>query len=85
MFSVELHNRGRVRRGTATVWSWRAILEAIKARHPGAIISPKHKADHSPLPQGRSDDDSAARGADSAATELIDYADVSLRLGRRER
>jgi hypothetical protein len=43
MFAVELHNRGRVQQGTATVWRWRAIVEAIKKRHPGASMSPRSK------------------------------------------
>jgi hypothetical protein len=42
IFAIELRNRGRVRRGTATVWRWVAILEAIKRRHAGASISPKY-------------------------------------------
>src|SRR5260370_8906569 len=41
MFAIELRNRGRVRRGTATVWRWVAILEAIKRRHADASILPK--------------------------------------------
>jgi hypothetical protein len=40
LFAIELRNRGRVRRGTATVWA--TILEAIKRRHVGASISPKY-------------------------------------------
>jgi hypothetical protein len=43
MFAVELRNRGRLQRGTATIWRWRWIMEAIKARHPGAVLSPRHK------------------------------------------
>jgi hypothetical protein len=43
MWSVELRNRGRMQRDTATVWRWRAIVEAVKKRHPGATLSPKHK------------------------------------------
>jgi hypothetical protein len=42
MFAIELRNRGRVRRGTATVWRWVAILEAIQRRHAGASILPKY-------------------------------------------
>jgi hypothetical protein len=40
-FAVELRNRGRVQRGTATIWRWRWIMEAVKKRHPGARLSPK--------------------------------------------
>jgi hypothetical protein len=43
MFAIELRNRGRVQRGTATIWRWRTIVEAIQKRHPGACISPRHK------------------------------------------
>jgi hypothetical protein len=43
MWAIELRNRGRVRHGTATVWRWRAILEAVKKRHPSARMSPKGK------------------------------------------
>ncbi len=43
MWAIELRNGGRIQRGTATVWRWRWIMEAIKARHPGATLSPKHK------------------------------------------
>ncbi len=43
MWAIELRNRGRVRRGTATVWRWRAILEAIKKRHRDARMSPRGK------------------------------------------
>jgi hypothetical protein len=32
MWAIELHNRGRVQRGTATVWRWRA--------HVGAMVVP---------------------------------------------
>ena len=42
IFAIEFRNRGCVRRGTATVWRWVAILEAIKRRHVGASISPKY-------------------------------------------
>jgi len=42
-FGVELSNRGRIRRGTATAWRWRWILEAIKKRYPGARMSPRGK------------------------------------------
>jgi hypothetical protein len=41
LLAVELRNRGWMQRGTATIW--RAIVEAIKARHPGASLSPRHK------------------------------------------
>jgi len=30
MWTIKLHNRGRVRRGTATAWRWRAIVEGVK-------------------------------------------------------
>jgi hypothetical protein len=43
MWSIELRNRGRLRRGTATVWRWRAIVEAVKKRHPDARMSPRGK------------------------------------------
>lgn len=43
MFAIELRNRGRIRRGTATVWRWRWICEAVKHRRRDATISPKHK------------------------------------------
>jgi hypothetical protein len=43
MLAIQLHNRGRMQRGTATVWRWRAIVEAIKKRHPGARMSPRGK------------------------------------------
>lgn len=43
MFAMELRNRGRVQRGTATVWRWRAIVEAIKKRHPDVCMSPRNK------------------------------------------
>jgi hypothetical protein len=36
MLAIQLRNRGRMQRGTATVWRWRAIVEAIKKRHPGS-------------------------------------------------
>lgn len=39
MWSVELHTRGRVTRGTATLWRLRAVLEGIKRRHPRAVKS----------------------------------------------
>jgi hypothetical protein len=42
IFAIELRNRGRVRHGTATVWRWAAILEAIKRRHADSSISPKY-------------------------------------------
>ena len=41
MWAIELRNRGRVQHGTATVWRWRWIMEAIKKRHPAARMSPK--------------------------------------------
>jgi hypothetical protein len=43
MWAIELSNRGRVQCGTATVWRWRAIVEAIKKRHPHARMSPRGK------------------------------------------
>jgi hypothetical protein len=30
IFAIERRNRGRMRRGTATIWRWRWIIEAIK-------------------------------------------------------
>jgi hypothetical protein len=43
MFAIELRNRGRMRRDTATVWRWRAIVEAVERRHSGGTMSPKGK------------------------------------------
>src|SRR5882762_1472278 len=43
MWTIELRNRGRVQRGTATIWRWRAIVEGIKKRHPDARMSPNGK------------------------------------------
>jgi hypothetical protein len=42
-FLVTLHNGGRTRQGTMGLWRWRWTLEAIKRRHPGATLSPKHE------------------------------------------
>ncbi len=43
MFAVELRNHGRVQYGTATIWRWVAIVQAIRSRHHDACMSPKGK------------------------------------------
>ena len=53
LFAIELRNRGRVRRGTATVWRWRWIMEAMKARHGCHPVAAQQDADHGALAQGR--------------------------------
>jgi hypothetical protein len=55
------------------VWRWRALLEAIKKRHPGATaIAAQQDADHCPLTQGRAHrgDGCPARGTGSQVDEL---------------
>jgi hypothetical protein len=41
MFRIELHNRGRTRRGTLTAIGWFRLVRAARRRWPEAVLSPR--------------------------------------------
>jgi hypothetical protein len=41
MFEIVLYNRGREKRGTATIHRYAALLRGIKKRYPNNVLSPR--------------------------------------------
>lgn len=38
MFAVAISDRGRVQKGTATIWRMKALMEGVAKRYPGRVI-----------------------------------------------